>query len=124
MNNQIYYKIIDSEQLYSKYSFNENSEIKTFEFENNKIIDKTNENINKLLDWNIVSKYILFKKNTNAINKYKVVIFYDSFLCSTLQLYMNLFYEVYCIKSNFDTDILDIIIPYYVFEFRVERFLL
>ena len=118
-----YYEIIGSEQLYMKYLFCENCEIKTFLLENNMIIDKTDENINNILHWNIISKYILFKQNANATNKYKVVIFYDSFLCSTLQLYMELFYEVYCIKSIFNKNIIDTINPDYVLEFRVERFL-
>jgi hypothetical protein len=120
-----YYEIIGSEQLYSKYVLNMTSEIKLvdFDYANNNVIDKTSENIYKTLDWNIISKYSLFKKNTNANNKYKVVIFYDSFLCSTLQLYMNLFYEIYCIKSVFNIYTINIINPDYVFEFRAERFL-
>jgi len=119
-----YYEIIGSEQLYVKYLFDEKSDIKTLEYIDNNIVDKFYENINKILDWDIISKYILFKKNINCDNKLKVFIFYDSFLCSTLQLYMNLFYEVYCFKACFDINIVNIINPDYIFEFRVERFLL
>lgn len=119
-----YYEIIDSEQLYVKYFFNDTSEIKSLECIDNCIIDKTYENINKFLDWNIISKYILFKQNLNCCNKIKVVIFYDSFLSQTLQLYMNLFYEVYFVKACFDINIVNIINPDFVFEFRVERYLL
>jgi hypothetical protein len=119
----IYYEIIDSEQLYTKYLFNDSSEIKTFEYIDNSIIDKTDENMNKIIDWHVISKYILFKQNINCDNNLKVVIFYDSFLCRTLQLYMNLFYEVYFAKACFDINIVNIINPDYIFEFRVERFL-
>jgi len=118
-----YYEIIGSEILYTKYKFNENSEIKTLQYIDNIIIDKTIDNYDKILDWHIISDYILFKQNSNIDNKLKVVIFYDSFLCSTLQLYMNLFYEVYFIKSTFDINIINFINPDYIFEFRVERFL-
>ena len=121
--NDTYYKIRGADQLYIKYFISENTEIKTLEYIDNSIIDKTYENINKILDWHIISKYILFKQNINCDNKLKVVIFYDSFLCSTLHLYMNLFYEVYFIKASFDINIVNIINPDYIFEFRVERFL-
>lgn len=119
-----YYEIVASEILYTKYKFNDSSEIKTLQYIDNSIIDKTIDNYDKILDWNIISQYILFKQNTNIHNKLKVVIFYDSFLCFTLQLYMNLFYEVYFIKSIFNINIINFINPDYIFEFRVERFLL
>lgn len=118
-----YYEIIGSEILYTRYKFNENSEIKTLQYIDNSIIDKTIDNYDKILDWHIISHYILFKQNSNIDNKLKVVIFYDSFLCLALQLYMNLFYEVYFIKSIFDINIINFINPDYIFEFRVERFL-
>jgi hypothetical protein len=118
-----YYEIIDSQQLYVKYLFTDTSEIKTLEYIDNTLIDKTSDNVNKNLDWNIISKYILFKQNINCDNKLKIVIFYDSFLSSTLQLYMDLFYEVYFVKSCFDINIVNMINPDYIFEFRVERFL-
>lgn len=122
--NDNYYEIIGSEILYTRYKFNINSEIKTLQNIDNSLIDKTTDNYDKILDWIVISNYILFKQNIHIDNKYKVVIFYDSFLCLTLQLYMNLFYEVYFIKNLFDINIVNVINPDYVFEFRVERFLL
>jgi len=121
--NDSYYEIVGSEQLYVKYLFTDNSEIKTLEYIDNTLIDKTIENTNNILDWHILSKYILFKQNINCDNKLKVVIFYDSFLCFTLQLYMELFYEVYFIKDIFNLHVINLIKPDYMFEFRVERFL-
>lgn len=122
--NDTYYKINESEEIYFNYVFHQNSDIKTFLIEDNLLIDKTNDNINKTLVWDIFSEYILFKKNQNVGNNYKVLIFHDSFLCTTLQLYMNLFQEVYTSKSIFDVDIINCIKPDYIFEFRCERFLL
>ena len=116
-----YYKINGSSQLYIKYSFSENSDIRLLLKKDNVFVDKTNEHIGTILDWNKLSTYILFKKNINLTHK--VIIFYDSFLCSTLHLYIELFYEVYCIKSIYNENIINLIKPDYIFEFRVERFL-
>jgi len=78
------------------------------------------ENINTT--WDIISKYIIYKKNKTC--NVKVLIFYDSFLLSILPLYFNLFNEVYLAKCIYNNDLINIINPEYVFEFRVERFLL
>jgi hypothetical protein len=72
--------------------------------------------------WEILSKHIIYKTNSNT-NKLKVIIFYDSFLLSIISLYMELFGEVYMIKSVYDNRLIEAIKPDYVFEFRVERFL-
>ena len=77
--------------------------------------------LNQRLEWPIISNYILYVKNKDK--KYKVVMFYDSFLISTLQLYIPLFNEIYLIKSIFDIDKIKTIQPDYVVEFRCERFL-
>jgi hypothetical protein len=74
------------------------------------------------IEWNIVSKYILYQKNITN-NNLKVIIFYDSLLLSSLSLYMELFETVYMIKDIYNNEIINIIKPDYVFEFRVERFL-
>jgi hypothetical protein len=65
--NDTYYEIVDSEQLYVKYLFTDNSEIKTLEYIDNTLIDKTSDNVNKNLDWNIISKYILIHRNINKL---------------------------------------------------------
>lgn len=118
-----YYTINESSQLYMKYVFSENSQIKLLLKECDLITDDTMNNINAKLDWNIISTYILFKRNNTISLKHSVIIFYDSLLSSTLQLYMELFYEVYFIKSIYDKSIINLINPDYIFEFRVERFL-
>ena len=75
-----------------------------------------------IIDWNILSNFILYQKN-DCNNKLKVLIFYDSFLSSLLSLYLELFHEVFMIKEIYNNDIINIVKPDYVFEFRVERFL-
>lgn len=77
---------------------------------------------NETAHWNNVSKYIIYKKNDKK--NHKVVIFYDSFLLSILPLYFNLFQEVYLAKCVYNTQLIELINPDYIFEFRVERFLL
>jgi len=96
----------------------------TFVFNYN-LQDKTTELIeqNRCYEWDIISNYIIYRKNVNIVNKYKYLIFYDSFLLNSLSLYLELFYEVYLVKNTYNTDIIEKINPDYVFEFRVERFL-
>jgi hypothetical protein len=76
------------------------------------------------VEWNnIISPHILFQKNEQSkINK-KVLIFYDSFLINTMSLYLEMFKEVFLIKTEFNGHYVNIINPDYVIEFRVERFL-
>ena len=110
------YKIAP-ENIYNLTAFN-------FELE-----DETKLNDGALIDWYFLSKYIIKTKNENATNKTRVVIFYDSFLTSTLELWMKTFYEVYFIKipipkylfsNKNNLEIIDKIKPDYVLEFRVE----
>ena len=114
----LFYKINLADQLYCKYTFSSDSKIRILNYN---VIDETDKFIDNILDWNMLSNYILYVKNDEK--KYKVVIFYDSFLAASLQLYMPLFNELYFIKSIFDINIINLINPNYVFEFRCERFL-
>ena len=56
--------------------------------------------------------------------KIKVLIFYDSFLLNMIPIYIELFNEVYLIKKVYNNELIQLINPDYIFEFRVERFLL
>jgi hypothetical protein len=114
----VFYQINEVNQIYCKYIFSNNSKIRILNYD---CIDETEKQLNQILDWTIISNYILYIKNNEK--KYKIVIFYDSFLLSTLPLYMSLFNEIYFIKSIFDIDKINIIQPDYIFEFRCERFL-
>jgi ribosome-interacting GTPase 1 len=105
--------------FYLNYKITIDSVIRFLDY---KLIDNTNNLVNKNVDWDIISKYIIYKKNTNKINM-KVLIFYDSFLLSTIPLYLELFNEIYLIKTVYSNDFIKLIQPNYVFEFRVERFL-
>lgn len=113
-----YYYTDDFDNYYMNYSIVNNNEYTFYDYNLN---DKTNELENKKVDWEIISHYIIYKKNTDK--KYKVIIFYDSFLLSIMPLYFELFEEVYMIKNVYDNVLINIIKPDYVFEFRVERFL-
>ena len=118
--NDTYYFSNDVPPYYNSYKINNSSNIRIL---NRKLEDKTKEleDKNEFLDWTIISKYIIHKE-TNSNTK-KVLIFYDSFLLSTLALYMDLFENVYFIKEVYNTSFLHKIKPDYIFEFRVERFL-
>ena len=81
------------------------------------------EEKNEFARWDIISKYIIYIKNENINPKIKVLIFYDSFLLHSLQLYFDLFYEIYFIKNVYNIETINLIKPDFVFEFRCERFL-
>jgi hypothetical protein len=121
--NDNYYFSNEVELLYCRYIITPNSEINFLLFNENILEDKTILLDKKRLEWDELSTYILYKKNTNAENNHKVLIFYDSFLLSTMSLYLNMFNKVYMCKSTFNSDLVNHINPDYIFEFRVERFL-
>lgn len=95
---------------------------KNIRFLDNNLCDKTSNLEDKIVSWDIISEYIIYKKNNNGI-PLKVLIFYDSFLLNVLSLYFDIFHEIYLMKSTYSNDIIDQINPDYIFEFRVERFL-
>jgi FkbM family methyltransferase len=117
--NDTFYFSSDIRDFYMKYVIT-GDEIQFFNYD---LVNNTELLIGKVVEWNIISKYIIHKKNTNVIDL-KVIIFYDSFLLSTLPLYLELFKEVYMVKHYYDQSIINMIQPDYIFEFRVERFLL
>jgi hypothetical protein len=115
-----YYYSNDLLPFYMKYIISIDDDLKFFNYE---LLNITHELIGKTVTWVIISNYIIYKYN-NYEQKIKVIIFYDSFLLSILPLYLELFNEVYVIKSTYNNNLIDKIKPDYVFEFRVERFLL
>ena len=114
-----YYYSDDVPQIYMKYIISIKNDIKFFNYN---LTNITDELIDKIVGWEILSKFIIYKNN-NKEQKIKVIIFYDSFLLSILSLYLELFNEVYMIKSLYNNDLINQIKPDYIFEFRVERFL-
>jgi len=105
--------------IYVKYIFINDSDLR---IKDKYLNDVTNKYLNNNLTWDIISNYILYQKN-NIKNKNKVLIFYDSLLLSGIDLYLDLFGEVYFSKSIYDINLINLIKPDYIFEFRCERFL-
>lgn len=118
----IYYYSNDIMNLYPTEIIEYKHGLTFLKLENNVLNECNSSVIGTPFDWNVVSKYIFYKKNKSE-PRHKVLIFYDSFLISTLFLYLDLFDEVYMQKNVFDKNLVNMINPDYVFEFRVERFL-
>jgi hypothetical protein len=118
----VYYYSNDFTEIYLKYKVKVNDPLRIIRFDKKELIDNTDDFIDKIIDWDMLSQHILYKKN-NIVPKIKCLIFYDSFLLSTLGLYLELFDEVYLSKSVFSNEIVEIINPDYICEFRIERFL-
>jgi hypothetical protein len=86
--------------------------------------DVTSKFIGQTLSWNILTNYIIFYHNENSETDYTSIIFHDSFLVKPYKLYINSLSNTFLIKNNFNTQIIDLIKPDYILEFRIERFLL
>lgn len=114
-----YYYSNESPSFYCVHKINNEDGIRFLDYNLN---DNTYLLENQVVNWDIVSKYIIYKKNDN-IHNLKVLFFYDSFFLGALPLYLNLFSEVYFVKDVYSNDIINLIKPTFVFEFRVERFL-
>jgi len=127
-----YYYIDELQYFYTKYLITNNDNLRFLRINKNKnmvdididvkLIDVTNELEGKYADWMIISKHIIYSKVNGNLNK-KVLIFYDSFLLHSIQLYFGMFNEMFFYKGNFSEELINIINPDYIFEFRVERFL-
>jgi hypothetical protein len=123
--NDIYFYSDDITDFYCIYKINNEENIRFLDYnlvDNTSILEKDNKNI----DWVVISKYIIYKKNThNNTSCKKIIIFYDSFLLNIISLYFELFDEcnVYFIKSIYENALINLIKPDYIFEFRLERFL-
>ena len=115
-----YYYSKDIIEFYIQYKINTNSSIRFLDYN---LKDNTIKLNDRIVDWKIISEYIIYTTNVNITNKKSIVIFYDSFLVGSLPLYFELFYKVWFIKSVYDIKLVSLIKPDYVFEFRVERFL-
>jgi hypothetical protein len=115
----LFYYSDDITYLYYKHKINDDDQLRILDKD---FVDQNIKLQNSLLSWEILSEYILYKKN-NTDDNLKVIIFYDSFLISFLDIYLKLFKEVYMIKEIYNPKYIDALKPDYVFEFRVERFL-
>ena len=123
--NDIFYSSPDITPLYCKYKIQDQNiyNLQILDYELNNITHELN---GEILSWvNVVSSKIIHTtlSENECNNKLKVLIFYDSFLISTLSLWIETFHEVYLIKNTFDISFYNKIQPDLVLEFRVERFL-
>lgn len=116
-----YYYSNDIIDFYTRYKIMKDGNIRFLDYQLN---DKTNDLFGTVVNWDIISNYIIYIKNIDISNRSKIIIFYDSFLLVSLSLYFDIFYEVLFIKNVYDNDLIKEINPDFVFEFRVERFLL
>jgi hypothetical protein len=110
-------------EIYLTYKIVDNNYFKIMSLENKTIVDETINYVGNFITWPILSSNLIYKKNEGK-PKHKCLIFYDSFLISTLSLYLELFEDVYLSKSAFDKELIGVINPDYIFEFRIERFLI
>ena len=117
----IYYKIDDFKNIYCNiYKNNDENNYNILDYNLKDISINYN---NKIIDWEIISKNILYKKNnSNLVNK-RILIFYDSILLHSINLYLKIFNEIYLIKKSFDEILINKIKPDFIYEFRIERFL-
>ena len=116
-----YYYSDDIIDFYIRYKISSDSHIRFLDYKLNDVTQTLND---RIVDWTIISNHIIYIKNPNIVNMKRVLIFYDSFLLHHIQLYLDHFYEVWFIKSIFSPTLILLINPDFVFEFRVERFLL
>ncbi len=116
-----YYFSGDVESILYLYKLNENDKkISIVDYDLNNC---THLFVGNVIDWNVVSNYIIHSKNEEIKEKKRILIFYDSFLLSSLSLWMRTFNEIYFVKNTFNAELVEKINPDYIFEFRVERFL-
>jgi hypothetical protein len=121
LGNQVIDETTDTFYFDSNYSFYYkyviiNGPIRFLDYSLN---DKTLSLQNNVVNWDIISNSIIYIYNKGP----KILIFYDSFLLQSISLYFDLF-EVYFVKSVYDNVLINKINPDYVFEFRIERFLM
>lgn len=114
-----FYDSPDIEKIYMSHKISLSNQLHIFDYD---LVNVTESLSDQILVWEIISKNILFQRNKGVSNK-RVVIFYDSFLLSTLSLYLTMFTEVFMAKCCFNKDLINKLKPDLIFEFRVERFL-
>jgi len=116
----IYFNIKPYIKFYCNVYLQDNNSYKFLDIELN---DVSSKYYNKIITWDIINSNYLYKLNSIYIINKRVIIFYDSFLISTLNLYKDIFREVFLIKNILTNDIINKVNPDFIIECRVERFL-
>ncbi len=117
-----YYYSDQIEDFYCKYKISLKN-MYNINFYNYNFENKTTDLLDDIVNWHILSNYIIETKNENVDNNLKVLFFYDSFLVLTLVLYMKTFKNCIFIKNPYDKKIVLHYEPDYILEYSVERFL-
>lgn len=115
-----YYYSNDINTIYNKYIINDNKELQLLDYNLNNITSNFN---NKILGWSEISNNIIYYNNLKCNNKFKAIIFCDSFITQFVELFIYTLSETYIIKNTFNEELIEKIKPDYIFEFRAERFL-
>jgi len=98
-------------------------EVNNFKILDYSLNDITPQFIGQLITWEILSKYIIYVDNYDCPSRFRTVLFHDSFLTEPQKLYMNTLSETFFVKNNINPDLINLINPNYILEFRIERFL-
>jgi hypothetical protein len=98
-------------------------EINDFKILDYSLNDITLSFIDQHLSWEMVSKNIIYCNNTNCSSQFRTIVFHDSFLLEPQRLFMNILSETFFIKNTINAELIDLIKPDYILEFRIERFL-
>jgi hypothetical protein len=112
-----YYYSDKIELFLLKKKVNEDKSIKFYDYDFNEL-----NNLDVVIDRQVLSNNIIITKN-NTDNNISILIFYDSFLISTMTLYMKTFNKCIFIKNIYNLKFVEKYNCDYVVEFRVERFL-
>ena len=123
--NDVYYTINQNFPFYCKLKITNplNVENVNINILNGLLDNVTDQYLNNIITWQILSDNIIESKNNNNGNNIKVLIFYDSFLIQIVPLIMKTFKHCFFSKTNINYNLIDKINPNFVLEFRVERFL-
>lgn len=118
-----YYYTDTIRPFYYKYELkNKNSDwydLQLFDYEFN---NQTQTLSGQIVSWNILSDYILITKNPSGYGL-KVIIFYDSMLTLSLDLWMQTFRECIFCKSILNESVVTHFNHDLILQFNIERFL-
>jgi hypothetical protein len=120
-----YYYSDDLFPFYSKLEIKDPLIVQNVHIEiiNRSLNNVTKYYLNNIINWDILSKDIIKSEYPECNNNLKILFFYDSFTIQIMPLLMKTFKHCFFSKTHLDYNLVNIIKPDFVLEFRVERFL-